>query len=962
MTSHSTRRGTAFTTPFRVADPRSGLARLPLLHNDPSPNTSIDPVVAEGMFLCSEIHADVSPDSAEQRRATERAFDIRARRRTTPQGVFAGVTELDINVAASTLSVRTEHKVRSYPNPVWVHEIGDRVLDSAAVLHALTYTTNNLAARRGDRLDVQRPSSDPRTGPQRMSVRRTEAVEVVLDVARSGASWKQITTALTQRWPSIQDTTVEVVMRQLTRSGFLLTDLDPVDTCTDPLGHLLAKLPASEPVREPLSWLRAALAEADAHPPGHPARMAALKTARNIADDLFATWRPICTDTAMNAHISIPARVAEEAAQAANVLWRMPPRHDPLAEWHERFLHRYGTGRLVPLLEVCDPVTGLGCDPGNTEVVPPPESTEALARLINVALTSNKMEVQLDAATITALDQRRPSDACEPSAELYATVVARDEHDRDAGKFVLAVTNMASPAGSTRARFAGLLPDASVASDPGHGTMTAELAFRPTSHTVAALTGRADNAPWRIPIGTIPQSGDLALDDLAVVSDGARLRLWSTQNNRPVRPVHHNQVGHHLMPPVAAFLCLLGQHGNTGLSPWTWGPFERAPFTPRVRFRDVILSPARWRLPEEVRDAATDRSTWATALRRWRTSARPAPPATVVIDTSDRKLPLDLDRGDDRELLRRYVNRDVTAVTEPPGGPDAVQAVALGERGHHVLEIVVPVSASHTEETAPPAPALARQSRHSVFTPGSEWLSLAIDAPPSTQDAVLARLADAAHHATGLWHRWFWIRYHTPARGPHLRVRFRGDPRPLGGQLLPLLGDTCANLTTDGLSGGFGIEEYRQEIERYGGEHAIEYVEDTFHHDANLVAHLLAESSDPDERLALTAASAAEIVRIVADGNRAALVPHRLERADRRTHARVRPRARSIDDGTPAHRPLWYERTAALTAYRAVLPPDRRIDCASSLIHMHANRLLGDNHRERIARALAVDLIAREAP
>ncbi|MGH2894604.1 MAG: hypothetical protein ACRDPM_15280, partial [Solirubrobacteraceae bacterium] len=59
--------------------------------------------------------------------------------------------------------------------------------------------------------------------------------------------------------------------------------------------------------------------------------------------------------------------------------------------------------------------------------------------------------------------------------------------------------------------------------------------------------------------------------------------------------------------------------------------------------------------------------------------------------------------------------------------------------------------------------------------------------------------------------------------------------------------------------------------------------------------------------------------------------------------------------------PAWIDRDSALVGYRERLRDSRRADCASSLIHMHANRLLGDLDSERIARALAADFLAREA-
>lgn len=118
MTSRDKRRGTAVVGPFRVADPRWGMARLPLLpDDDPAPGEPVDPVTAEGMYLSSELHTASSPEHVQRGRITTRAYQVRARRRTTPQGVFAAVAEIDIGDGEARLVLGSQRHTRSYPNP-----------------------------------------------------------------------------------------------------------------------------------------------------------------------------------------------------------------------------------------------------------------------------------------------------------------------------------------------------------------------------------------------------------------------------------------------------------------------------------------------------------------------------------------------------------------------------------------------------------------------------------------------------------------------------------------------------------------------------------------------------------------------------------------------------------------------------------------------------------------------------
>lgn len=144
------------------------------------------------------------------------------------------------------------------------------------------------------------------------------------------------------------------------------------------------------------------------------------------------------------------------------------------------------------------------------------------------------------------------------------------------------------------------------------------------------------------------------------------------------------------------------------------------------------------------------------ALDRWRTETIPTPPDIVVTEDADRRLPLDLRRPDDRALLRRYVGRGVGAVTEQPGGNDAVQAILPGPTGCHLLELSVPLS---RRAAAPPAerPARlpARPPGTGLYLPGGEWLSLAIRGP--VNDELLAHLAEVVAELDEYFDTWFWL-------------------------------------------------------------------------------------------------------------------------------------------------------------------------------------------------------------
>ncbi|MGH3277517.1 MAG: lantibiotic dehydratase [Trebonia sp.] len=957
----------------RLFDVRpTALARIPLLPAVTMQPTSGNGLLAEAVFLATrQIGADAREVSAvgDRASATMRGYELRARWRPVPNSAFAAAAPARIGGRKAVLRLDKRHHAETVPSSAWLTSLTRRLAEDPGVLSHATLTTCDITARRGQRFEIERPAAPGEDGPQRASVNATAAAEFILRTCAEGKSAREVVSLVRERWPAVPEATVNSGITVLVRHGMLLTDLLPGNLWADPLGHLLSRLPGRHPEREPLARLRSLLAEADRHLPGDRARLTALRAARQQADLVCAQQRPLSVNVTASAHLELPQFVAGAAANAASVLWRTGDREDPLAGYHRRFAERYGQQRLVPFTELCDPVIGLGTvpEPPGEDRSRDPSRERTLARLIARAAATGAVAATLDEADIAAL-------ACGPAlspprtAEIWVWVLAATQADRDAGRFFLAVSGGSQDAGSTAGRFAGLRPF--LPADPGEeGTLVAELVVQARTPQSAALAPPVGLASYRIPVGVAPRNGDLRLADLEVFSDGGRLILWSARHGKPVIPVHYSRLSPAMLPPQARLLQLLGRSGCRPLQTWSWGGMRHHSFQPRVLFGQTVLSPARWLLPPGLVRAARERARWSQAVKEWRAEAVPALPDVVVIEDGDRLLPLNLREHSDHELLRRHVGRGTRSVTEQPGGPDAVQAVLAGPEGDHVLELVISL------DRRAPAPVLQRPvspprpTGAGVHLPGGEWLSVALRAPSHLHDQLVLSLAEVVASVPGAADRWFWLRYADAAVGPHLRARFHGDPAFLGGEFLPALSAWCRRAICERLCGGFSVEPYDQEVERYGGPGAIAAAEDAFAADSLLALAILRATADPGNRIIAAAHSAATIALTVsATSPTKAIGRSRLDRAARVRYEMLRPQARAawpaLAAGTPvvaSAAPAWRAWRASLAAYRESLDDAPRASCAFSLTHMSANRLLGDLADEAVARALAADLIARSA-
>ncbi|MEV0952662.1 lantibiotic dehydratase [Promicromonospora sp. NPDC050249] len=940
------------------------LARLPLLPNDPD-RCQVRPLSGsflEAVRFASRSLATVTDDDldADVRLATTvHAYEHRARTRATPRGAFAGVQVVQVTESAARFEVGKNHRARSTPSAAWLSDVADRLLDIPEVLDAVRLTSNDLVARRGHRYEHEWATGSGK--PERVTLRATPAVQLILETCRTPARLAQVSTAIEAHWPSVPAEIVRATVQKLVRTGLLLTDLLPDDVAQDPLKHLLARVPASHEVIRSLIELRDLLAEADKYPPGTDERLAALAEARAICDRLARHESPITVDVALDADIQVPRPLVTEAVDAASLLWSITPSSEVLGTYHSRFVDRYGIRRRVPLMAVVDPVAGLGDpdDDAHHDPAEEPARGQALAGLIADAAAQNSAAVTLDDKAIAAL--RVAGERILPtSGELYARVLSKSAGDLAAGQYLLAAyLGSTQDAGSTLGRFSSLLDLPTPVVEPG-APLRAEVVVRPRLTALATVALPSGFAPVRICVGTVPDPGDLTLADLDLASNGHHLVLWSRSLDREISPALFSRIGPAYITPAVRVLQELANAGSHPWHTWTWGPLIEAPFLPEVRWRRTILAPARWRLPRALVAAVTDKLSWESELAQWRTAAVPAVPRTVIAQDTDQRLPLDLDDPRDRELLRRYVRRGTDAVTAPPGGADAVQAVADGPDGQHVLELVVPLQ-GHRQRAVEATDRPTISTPPVVHLPGGRWLSLTIPSPRAHHDDLLAQIADLTATVGGDIDRCFWLRYDSPAHGPHLRVRFAGEPSALSTVVLPVVSERYATWMAHGLVGSLVIEAYEPEIDRYGGPDAIDAAERVFDADSDLIVSLLADVPDEEARLLLAALSAIELARRLADDGATAVGRPRLDRAQRRRVNELR--AAAPDDPAAllnsASRERWDRRTRALTAYRLVVPEVRRIDCASSVIHMHANRLGLDRDQEHVARALAAELLVR---
>lgn len=901
----------------------------------------------------------------------------RSASRSTPFGLFAFasygffgsnvIADLDLNQLIK----------RSRPDMEWLQKVIEKICLDSNLIQELPIQRNPLLVCRGERFSISylREKED-QAG---ISIRASALTRLIFLHTQKPILLRELIDKVLQELPHLEPVKIQEVIEKLLKEQFLWFSLLPSLIALNPFQEFLKNVPKVH-----FDALFQISQEIEKY------SQCTDENAGALLEQLETRMKPLAdsrcylqVDATVSSQITLPASIAQEISQVAEVLWKLSLNENVsiLDAYRNQFINKYGRNCLVPLLDLLDKIIGLGTPEIYHNFVPSVSPLAAsfkinVADLLGRSLKDRKFEIELSDDLIKKWSHDTALEKAPPSMEVFFELIADSAKDIESGNYDLAITNLSWQGGGTFGRFLDLFGEDF--REKMRGYFAQEEALDPRSTFVESSylppMSRHQNVSThpnlrKEVIDLSPSGlGTIAIEDVYVGISDDRFFLTSKEGTVEYHVTVSNLLNHSYAPIPLRFIRDVSRAKYRLCDLWSWRDFEFWPFLPRVRFKKAILSAAEWNVNLERIGGTTADSVenLIDKFRKWADDFQMV--RYIFLANGDQKLLIDrFNRSSLEEVVRMLKNGHFLKFIEKVGQNKGNWINS--QLGKHCAEFVLPLlkNPKFSRKKIPFEKRLSRalpmDSR--LRLPGSDWLFVKLYLPQQNEKRFLTQhlwqFADFFREQQ-LIDEWFFIRYGDDRS--HVRVRFHATPEKLHQHVLNPLFSWTHSLLKDEIIQDIAITSYEREIERYGGLELIESAESVFCADSqtalslmsidkklNLPAHVLGALSILDLMKSLNFDRKAqqaffkqfEIDKSELEGFREwkkVLVlpadPLMQEAFERR----------SAMHATFAEKMFSLESQNKLTA-----TPFSILD---SLIHMHCNRLFGtDLKLERKARAFA---------
>lgn len=761
-------------------------------------------------------------------------YYLRMSSRATPFGLFSAVSWGEFTekgeLSFSTSSINKKVRI----DMMWGQAFIDYVHTHQDVVRCLKIMKNPNLIKKAGRVLLNKDN-------EFLSIKSSLVSDFIFDRSRRPLNYSELEKQLLAQFSQHSPEVVKDYLWQIFQKGYLLSEcsislnhpFSLKEFCNKLKGNNQLDLPFFEALNSLLEKYENAKKE-DALP---------------LLEDLINglnKWKKVPYPIQIDAYrktgtFTLPSSIKKSIDEAASLLWLLSNEEtNSFSQYYNQFHEKYGDSRFVPFLELIDPNQGLGLLRPNVSQRNKPSSFSWLDLLLS---SIQKNEIEIDHLPNTVISEERLQNA-PSSLEITFELLASSQEELNAGNYTLIINPFLATrqAGTVFGRFLYLFDSNKIdqlrqlikqeeALYPE--VLFVEAGFSPSQSRITNVAFHENTRDFHLQMHFHePSDQTLDLEDIYVGIRNNRLYLYSKNKEKELHVVLSSAINKELAPPALKFLLDISQERFSSFNPSIWGKAASHLFLPRVSYKNIILSPARWLL-NSSNLKLTEKSTPSEiekAIKEAFISLKI--PNEVFLSHFDNRLLINWKNADHFSLILQHYARNKEILLYE-FIEKRQEGLVRSEQGEHVTEFVVPCvknniyKAKETHVYYPPTDQI--NTLHRLSLPGSEWLYMKLYLAKEEEESFLqTKLMPFVQHLLDnhLIDQWFYVRYGDDK--PHLRLRIHGQPEQLYGKVIPLIHNCFSEWIASGLLGHFGFHVYEREIERYGGPDAIFLAEKIF--------------------------------------------------------------------------------------------------------------------------------------
>ncbi|WP_168188655.1 lantibiotic dehydratase [Thermoflavimicrobium daqui] len=807
-------------------------------------------------------------------------YFIRNSTRTTPYGLTAGVStgrfseETSINIGSDS-----SIKKIARPDMEWLYKV---IKKSEEILGIkLRVRINNTLLNKGYKLVnvwntyLKSPFDKNKEIVDQVSINNTKAVQIVFNSIQDDfMSIKDLLTILHEHYPDVNETVFHNFISELIGKEYLISDLrenllnnHQFETLIDKLAKYQIRsdyFDKLESIEEKITYYNhLEIGKGIDTYVSLINQMEEIATSQNYLQvDMYRN--PEQMDLDQNTKNDV-----EELADFLSI-FATPREESSLQNYKNKFIDKYGR-REVNLLEVIDEVYGIGLPNRTEENMIQRDQEDILEEYLNnrliYCLENQQNEISISEEFVSNLRRRSIEEeayansndkkSLPRSIELSLFIL---DNQKDQRRYICSPLIGSESAGQSIGRFMHLLNNKEEILhnlkqvEQTSNKETVEITFIPKIGRNANVMACETFRDTFLEFGSkthLPEKKSISLEDIYIGLKGNHFYFRSKSTNNILSFSVNNKFNSNYYPPLFKFMIDASRDRQKNIF-HVIQVIDRISRKfikfPRVSYKNLILSPAVWRLESSFfkrGNQIVSKNEFTKLLAEYRLKYKI--PDQVFVQEWDQRLLLDLNDQQCIELLYSFYRKNDKIKLLETIFKTNDQITKDSEGNRYLSEFVFLLQQKRPEKqifnmdkAVEKISNVSEDSDQRVFFPFSRWMYLKMYIQPELENEVLiSYIYQFANKlvALNLAKKFFFIRYKDNKQ--HIRLRFDLAMDIDFNHLLKETIRFSEELKRLKIMGAWSIDSYERELERYGGMQCIEQAEEFFYDDSLATIEIL---------------------------------------------------------------------------------------------------------------------------